>query len=109
MESLEFWKEYTRMCTECKDCYGCPLAAATCAGSLELSEKQIINLIEKTEQWSKEHPIITNAMKFKEVFGEIKIKDLIHIDCNCTSIIDDLTIEINGTNWWDEPYKEPKE
>ena len=91
MEALEFLKEYNRMCVVNKDCQGCPLEMDNCAGcGDEFSEKQIINIIDKTEQWSKEHPIITNARKFEEIFG---------LPAHC--MID------QDAQWWDEPYKEP--
>ena len=91
MEALEFLKEYNRMCTMYKSCRKCPLEMDNCAGcGDEFSEKQIINIIDKTEQWSKEHPIITNARKFKEIFG---------LPAHC--MID------QDAQWWDEPYKEP--
>lgn len=119
MEAIEFLKEYTRMCTECKDCYGCPLAVTTCAGCCELSEKQIINVIEKTEQWSKEHPIITNAMKFKEVFGFYgdtvnRVKPERGIAGTKGSCGYDDCRDSCGSRcfprcpmWWDDEYKEP--
>ncbi len=108
MEILKFLKEYNRMCTMYKSCRGCPLEMDRCAGcGDEFSKKQIINIIDKTEQWSKEHPIITNAQKFEEVFGEIEIKD--YIKCRVHHMSEDETeIEILESKWWDEPYKEPE-
>jgi len=102
MEALEFLKEYNRMCTMYKSCRGCPLEMDNCAGcGDEFSEKQIINIIDKTEQWSKEHPIITNARKFKEVFG--------FMPAGCQKF---YFVEPNGayskTINWQEPYKEPE-
>lgn len=41
--------------------------------------------------WAKEHPIITNADKFKEVFGF------------------ELSCEECEYNFWNQEYKEPKE
>jgi hypothetical protein len=91
MEALEFSKEYNRMCVVNKGCQGCPLKGDTCCSlSAELSEEQITIIVDKTEQWSKEHPIITNARKFKEIFG---------LPAHC--MID------QDAQWWDEPYKEP--
>jgi len=107
MEAFELLKEYTRMCTECKDCYGCPLANTTCAGRLQWSEKEIIDVIEKTEQWSKEHPIITNADKFEEVFGHKPngkyVCPVPMLDRSCAGVSCKTCI-----SWWDEPYKEPE-
>ena len=96
MEALEFLKENKRMCTVNKDCYGCPLKGTTCSISPELSEEQMIDIVSKTEQWSKEHPLVTNRMKIREVFG------------------DDAMYTISSPNvqalkdWLDEPYKEPE-
>lgn len=92
MEALDFLKKYTRMCAECKDCYGCPLTETTCAGYCELSEKQIINVINKTEQWSKEHPLVTNEMKIREVFGAKAVYAI--------SSLNAQTLK----DWLDEPY-----
>ena len=96
MEAIEFLKEYNRMCTMHKSCRGCPLEMDNCAGcGDEFSEKQIINIIEKTEQWRKEHPLVTNAQKFKEVFGGEAIYAI--SSPNVQALKD----------WLDEPYKEP--
>ena len=95
MEAIEFLKEYNRMCTGHNDCNGCPLVGTACAGCYELSEEQMINIVYKTEQWSKEHPIITNARKFKEVFGDEAIYAI--SSPNVQALKD----------WLDEPYKEP--
>lgn len=56
MEAIEFLKEYNRMCVECRDCSGCPLKGTECSIGSELSEEEMINIVDKTEQWSKEHP-----------------------------------------------------
>lgn len=93
MEAIEFLKEYNRMCVECRNCSGCPLKGTECSIGSGLSEEEMINIVGKTEQWSKEHPIITNARKFKEVFGWPQ------------SDIDSLRY---ARAWWDEPYKEPE-
>ena len=95
MEAIEFLKEYNRMCTMYKSCRRCPLEMDNCVGcGDEFSEKQIINIIEKTEQWSKEHPLVTNAQKFKEVFGGEAIYAI--SSPNVQALKD----------WLDEPYKE---
>lgn len=101
MEALEFLKEYKRMCTEYEDCNGCPLADTGCAGCIDSSEKQLINIVDKTEQWSKEHPIITNAQKFEEVFGfhPADFKTLFNFN---------KSYDGKELIWWDDPYKEEK-
>lgn len=94
MEAIEFLKEYARMCNECKACYECPLKGTTCSIGEDLSEEQMINIVDKTEQWSIEHPTITNIQKFKEVFGVLPT---------------DYVMGRSRETWWDKPYKEPKE
>jgi hypothetical protein len=95
MEAIEFLKEYIRMCTMHKSCRGCPLEMDNCAGyGDELSEKQIINIIDKTEQWSKEHPLVTNEMKVREVFGDNAVNSILALHPS------DLK------RWLAEPYKE---
>lgn len=95
MEALEFLKEYSRMCAEYKECYGCPLKGTTCSIVFsKLSEEKMINIIEKTEQWSKEHPIITNEMKFREIFGENAVNSI------CSLYVSDIK------RWLAEPYEE---
>lgn len=93
MEAIEFLKEYNRMCTECWDCSGCPLKGTECSIGCELSEEEMINIVNKTEQWSKEHPNITNAQKLKEVFGDRAIYAISSPNVQALK------------NWLDEPYK----
>lgn len=95
MKAFEFLKEYNRMCETNKDCQGCPLKGTTCSIGTELSEEEMINIVDKTEQWSKEHPIMTNVQKLKEVFGE---KAIYAISSQNVQALKD---------WLDEPYKEP--
>ena len=48
-------------------CSSCPFDGKTCnTGALVFNSYEAIEIVEK---WAKEHPIVTNAMKFKEVFG----------------------------------------
>ena len=98
MDAIEFLKEYARMCAVNKDCYGCPLKGTDCSLNREFSEEQMINIVDKTEQWSKEHPVMTNAQKFKEVFGFIPADHttLFHLHENDFGI---MAIE------WDKPYE----
>ena len=92
MEALEFLKEAKRKCssTTCEVCHNesyavlCPLS--------EYPDEKLEKLVSGIEQWSEEHPIITNAWKFEEVFG-LPGHRLIH----------------SNTQWWDEPYKKSKD
>ena len=104
MEALEFLREYNRMCVVNKDCHGCPLKGTTCSLGAELSETQMAIIVDKTEQWSKEHPIITNAQKFEEVFGQKHSFSLMF------GRFRDISPEpiFLESDWWNEPYKEPE-
>lgn len=94
MEALEFLKEAKRKCssTTCEVCRNesyavlCPLS--------EYPDEEMEKLVSGVEQWSKEHPIITNAQKFKEVFG--------------FSVEDKYTMRSDVTDWLNKPYKEPE-
>lgn len=108
MDALEFLKEAKRQCssTTCEVCRNesyavlCPLS--------EYPDEKLKKLVSGIEQWSKEHPVITNAKKFEEVFGSKRPHELFSCDvCNTTG---DYTIEvtIQKTEWWNEPYKEPE-
>ena len=111
MEAIEFLKEYKRMCESMVDeCSVCPMSFennkhnVACSHLLKKCPEDACKIV---EQWSKEHPIITNARKFEEVFGKIEIKDL--ITCRLKYDSEYYTeLEILETRWWDEPYKEPE-
>ena len=83
-------KESHRMCGAYKTCNGCPMKAVDVNGSC--FKWMIINPEEAEDiimQWSSEHPIVTNRMKFKEIFG------------------DNVVWESNGTMeaWFNAEYK----
>lgn len=95
MEVIDFLKEAHRMCKSYADCKGCPLVNSPCGFIrciVDHSGAEMRCVTKVVEQWSKEHPIITNAQKFEEVFGWPQ------------SDIDSLRY---ARSWWDEPYKEP--
>ena len=93
MEAIEFLEEAQRMCKSYADCKGCPLESSACGFircAVDYSDADIRCAIKVVEQWSKEHPIITNAKKFEEVFD-----------------ISGYRLITQSADWWDEPYKEP--
>lgn len=96
MEALEFLKEYRRMCNSYDGCKGCPIKGKNCLSiaAHRKTDSEYLTITSAVEQWSKEHPIITNARKFKEVFGDKAI--YVIISSNTQAI----------GNWLDEPYKE---
>jgi len=123
----EFKKELVRMwdtlrekhkgvhgCEGIESCKECPLHKC-CLNKLD--DDQVYNameIIEIVEKWSKEHPIVTNRDKFKEVFG-INLYDTTHecVGLTCPSNAfstlptDCRTCPHNG--YWSKEYKEPKE
>lgn len=63
--------------------------------------------IEWLKEEAKEHPIITNADKFEEVFGHKPngkyVCPVPMLDRSCAGVSCKTCI-----NWWNEPYKEPE-
>ena len=93
MEAIDYFKEAQRMCKSYPVCKGCPLKDSACGlirCAVDYSDADIRCAIKVVEQWSKEHPIITNAKKFEEVFD-----------------ISGYRLITQSADWWDEPYKEP--
>lgn len=90
-------------------CTDCPFNEKVCsAGTAIRNAYEAIDLV---ENWAKEHPIKTNADKFKEVFGfeptpiycvnnNVKCEDCEYFDYN-----DGLC---DATRFWDAEYMPPK-
>lgn len=117
-EFQEVIKEYKRMCatrtfkyTGCKNC--------ELSSSNNGTDYNCVNLIcaepQKTEKiimkWAEEHPVQTNADKFKEVFG-IELKET-HIKTYCPFAELRCTRKepcekCEHYNFWQKEYKEPK-
>ncbi len=98
MEAIEFLKEYRRMCKSHTGCIGCPLENTGC-NIPDSTEERLQEIIRVTEQWNKEHPIITNAQKFKEVFGFLPDGDVIFSKDYFINAVKGPVLK------WDEPYK----
>lgn len=116
MTKEEYQKELVRMFdslrddkfkgeTHCKGikCIYCPLYHKACQ-VVDGEVYGFFNALEIIEKWSREHPI-TNAEKFKEVFGfepNVFADNEKHILCNGYRTIDE--------KFWDAEYKgQPKE
>ena len=72
MEAFDFLKEAQRLCKSYHNCECCPLVNYPCGFIrciVDHSDAEMRCVTKVVEQWSKEHPVITNEMKFKEVFG----------------------------------------
>jgi hypothetical protein len=98
MDALTFVKEHRRMCDEHLACVGCPLSNLAYCSDAEPEE-----LVTAVEEWSKEHPLMTNRRKFEEVFGI----DNQRIEINSDGYMPTVTIpsSILMRSWWDAEYK----
>lgn len=99
MEVADFVKEFSRMCDEYNTCRGCPMDRK-CNPCTEAVYKDPQGVVEIVEKWSKEHPVLTNRDKFKDVFGDVGYPDLVVAKPGTT---------IYASTWWNKPYKAPKE
>lgn len=100
MEALEFLKETQRMCSSYKECTDCPLKELASFTGYPTCKVAMLNECEKAisavDAWSKEHPSVTNEMKFREIFG----------DNAANSILSLYPSDIK--NWLAQPYRESK-
>lgn len=95
MDAVEYIKARERMCAFYgTGCNCCPLVDRPYGESCDSIDPH--GAVVLVEQWAKEHPVMTNAVKFKEVFG----RDI--EDC----LIDPKLYGMS-TTWWDDEYKEP--
>lgn len=92
MDAVKYLKEKKRMC-EKSSCIHCPLGRTyrnsedNCDVFIRNSPEEAVAIVEK---WSNEHPVITNLMKFEEVFGK-------------------RISEVQAPfSWWNAEYKAPK-
>ena len=97
MDAVKFTKQYKRLCDEYSACVGCPLK--NYGDCIDAEPKELVKAV---EEWSEEHPIITNGMK---------VLALIPSDVNNTTITrvypstkDYVKIYIEKS-WWDAEYK----
>ena len=87
MDAMEFIREAKRMCNNLQ-CAQCKLQYRCTIGSFS---EETLDVVEK---WRKEHPIVTNGMKFKEVFG-YDITDRFGATLNWGVVV----------NWLNKPWK----
>ena len=108
MEFQEFWKLYKRMCDKHSTCENCPMNGmrfdcnGICVKAIEKNPQQAEQIV---EQWTKEHPVVTNGDKFREVFGEtIKYPFMIDKEKMLIYKIEDIF----NSAWLNQEYKEPE-
>lgn len=94
MDAVKFLEEKERMCKSVKQCYDCPLDSGKtditvcCQDLLTYYPKEAVKAV---EQWSNEHPVMTNGAKFEEVFGRTY-----------------MSLPSFVGEWLEQEYKEPK-
>ena len=98
MDAVKFLKEKKRMCDRYydTDCVDCPLRPCPEYGGYasceQFAEEDPDEVVLNVEEWSKAHPLITNAMKFEAVFGTlVPIAKLIN----------------ESPAYWDKEYETP--
>ncbi|MBR2999702.1 MAG: hypothetical protein IKF39_01785 [Oscillospiraceae bacterium] len=108
MDAVQFAREQYRMCelyASAEDCGECPIDEVNkygfmgCAAFIGEHPEVAVRLV---EEWSKAHPVQTNAQKFEEVFGEY----LLQTRFDTVNRVMVTTAPIG--EWWNEPYKEPE-
>lgn len=100
MEALEYLKETHRMCSSYKECTDCPLKELASFSGYPTCSVAMVNECEKAisavDAWSKEHPLVTNEMKLREVFGDNAANSILALHPS------------DIKRWLAEPYKERK-
>ena len=112
MEALEFLKEAKRMCETIDLCSECPANACGCQDSFVYWDYE--KMIEVVEQWSKEHSVITNRDKLREIISDtfcIPLDDIPIDVTRCCSLLkvenceDMICMECKYYNFWEQEYK----
>lgn len=108
MDAVEYIKARERMCAFYDTgCNCCPLVNRPYGESCDSIDPH--GAVVLVEQWAKEHPVVTNAMKFNEVFR------MEPINSNGIYLCPPRTVRARDCpddcgkcrKWWDEEYKEP--
>ena len=90
--------------TDCSyvSCTGCMYH-----GSNSCPELHTFEMLEKLEEWVKEHPMVTYADKYKEVFG-VDMSDRcpeLPLGIKCPTVT--MTCEMCKKKYWGAEYKNP--
>lgn len=93
MDAVNYIRERARMCKTVKRCNDCPVNGLGCGSVLKVSHEMILELV---EQWSAEHPLVTNGSELMKILPTEAIIDDERID----------TVIINiPRKWWDAEQK----
>lgn len=113
-EFTEVMKQMERMCNSFR-CFDCPLSQNevwkknSCVSHTRQCPQEAEEIIMK---WAEEHPIKTNADKFKEVFGvELDVEEIAEATNGCILKCGEIKYceECVKYNFWNKEYKEPSE
>ena len=109
MDAVTYQREMIRMCrANGYDCDACPLCGAICIVRSEGNNgpEEMVAIV---EQWSKEHPLVTNGDKVWEMIpGDVRstvkreAEDGFPISAPCSK--DHYVITVTA-DWWDAEYK----
>ena len=75
MDTVKFFKTVNRLCKNYKGCSACPVCKKGCCmvGFDDDSVESIEEMIQKVEQWAKEHPVKTRQSEFLKQFPNAKL------------------------------------
>jgi hypothetical protein len=97
MDAVTYVKERRRICHEHSVCAECPLRKFDDCYNADPEE-----LVKAVEEWSKEHPIMTNGMKVLELIpSDVSNATITRV---YPSTKDYVKIYIEKS-WWDAEYK----
>lgn len=73
MDAVEFLKTVNRLCRAEEDCSSCPLNGYACDANLKdvarhYTLESVQDMVQKAEQWAKEHPVKTRQSEFLRMF-----------------------------------------
>ena len=117
MDAKTYLKERNRMTEQCSIiCLDCPLYKDNNGKSLDYADLENLHpdtAISIVEEWSKEHPVITNKDKFDEIANKIMNTfdcDISDLECRGDRIVPKLLCKKFNTcssciNFWNEEYK----
>lgn len=93
MDAVKFIRERQRFCDQAGFCTTCELRRAKIFCGTFNGIKEPEKLVNFIEEWSEKNPIVTNGIKFVEVFG-VQSAD---------------KLQENIGIWWNSEYKKPED
>lgn len=86
MDAVKFLKTVDRLCRAKEDCSSCPLNGYACDANLKdvaryYTLESVQDMVQKLEQWAKEHPVRTRQSEFLRMFPNAMINESDGILC----------------------------